>query len=130
MASHDGMKFFTTGLLLTPWIRRFVTRLVACVAVGTLRVTDHSFAKCLHFLYRCRLGHWTFKVASKIVSTTMMALSGLCNRRIKKIALCIDALKRAYKFGACFKTFLSFVALSTACFDLLPSSLLRQVFIE
>jgi hypothetical protein len=130
MAHHDGMKLFTSSLLVSPWVGRLVTFLMAIVVMATLHVAYHGLTPHLQFLDGCRLRHRTFEMASKIVPTAMVARLSICHRGVEEIALCRDTLKWALKLGACFNAGLVLVAFLRACFDLLPSGLLRQVLVK
>jgi len=131
VAHHDGVKFLASSQLLTPWVGALVAAcLMALVVMATLLVAHHGFSNHLQFLDRCRLRHRTFEVASEIVSTAMVARLNICHGRVEEVALRTDALKWAFKLGASYDATLIIVAFTTACFDLFPSGLLRQVLVK
>jgi len=129
-AHHDGMKLFTSRLLLGPWVGRLVACLVACMVMAALDVTHHGFPKHLQFLDCCRFRHGTFEVAREVVPATDVASLSLHLGSVEYMALCSDTLEWALKFRASCKTALVIVAICPTCFDLFPSGLLRQVLVE
>jgi len=131
MAHDDGVKLFASSLLLSPWVGRLVAAcLVAFVVMATLLVAHHGFTNHLQLLDRCRLRHRTFEMAGEIVSAAMVARLSICHGGVEDIALRNNALEWAVKLRASFNTNLILVAFPTACFDLLPSGLLRQVLVK
>jgi hypothetical protein len=131
MAHHDGMKFFASSLLLSPGVGTLVAAcLVALIVMATLLVTHHGFTNQLQLLDCRGLGHWTFEVASKVVSTSIVASLGICHGGIEDIALSYNAFEWAFELGASANANFILVAFPTACFDLLPSGLLGQVRVE
>jgi len=131
VAHHDGVKFLASSQLLTPWVGALVAAcLMAHVVMATLLVAHHGLSNHLQFLDRRRLRHRTFEVASEIVSTATVARLSICHGRVEEVALRTDALEWAFKLGASFDATLILVAFPTACFDLFPSGLLRQVLVK
>jgi hypothetical protein len=129
-ASHHGLKLFTAGVLLMPWIDGLVACLVTCVVMSTLFVAHHGFTECLQFLHRRRHCLRALEMACEIVSASMVACLVSCHCGIEEVALRRDALEWALVLGAGGKAIFVLVTLRTAFLDLLPGGLLGQVLIE
>jgi len=129
-ASHHGLKLFTPGVLLVPWIIGLVACLVTCVVMSTLFVAHHGFTECLQFLHRRRHCLRALEMACEIVSASMVTCLLGCHCGIEEVALRRDALEWALVLGAGGKAIFVLITLRTAFLDLLPGGLLRQVLIK
>jgi len=129
-ARHHGLKLFTAGVLLMPWIDGLVACLVACMVMATLFVAHHGFTECMQFLHRRRHCLRALEMACEIVSTSMVACLVSYHCGIEEVALRRDALEWALVLGAGGKAIFVLITLRTAFLDLLPGGLLRQVLIK
>merc|ERR1719375_1411005 len=89
------------------------------------------FPQPLELLHRGGRPLGAFEMAC-VVAVLACLVAGLdfCSFGEREFTLLRDALERTFVLGACSQATLVLIALCTACLDLLPGCLLRQILIK